>query len=687
MKHSHPSSRLAALLVLGLATGLATLRAQAEIIIDTFDDATAAEFWTPTWDTAPELAWAAQDAQGVATSGSLRVSADYFTPEDNGWEQMVITRTFETSVDGSQQVSVSVDVKVDPASALTLDGNYGYFELKRTDGSAIGGVNLTSTDWTTITFPLAATEGPLDGIIIQNGNGGFQGPIIYYLDNFKFDSSPPPPQTVIETFDDETTTEFWTPTWDTAPELVWDAQDAQGVATSGSLRVSADYFTPEDNGWEQMVITRTFDEPVEGSQHVSVSVDVKVDPASVPTLDGNYGYFELKRTDGSALGGVNLTSTDWTTITFPLAATEETISGIIIQNGNGGFQGPIIYYLDNLVFAQVAGEIVPPSLVIEENTAPGLKLYTSAPNENFQRQNIVYAPSEDWGNQLWWVNQPEPITYSVTWSDFPDRNTYAGFQGHIMLIPDSGMATGNPFPDYSDPNVILIEFQYVNTAGPDGTNGTPDDQVLARARFLHKVNEPNGNAMLYRGPNTNDLPVGILGELFAPSMLGTWSVTFHDNTSITLTAPDNATLTLSMPEENAVYFEPQGTGVSAQFGVMPNGGVPSAVGQSATLSGIKILRGSTVVVDESFPTATLDPEQWIVRARSEEGIFLVTPEVAFLLHWGLPDTGFTLNASEEVEGSWTVFGTPFPVGARRFVLVEDSVLPGQNAGFFRLTSP
>lgn len=490
---------------------------------------------------------------------------------------------------------------------------------------------------------------------------------------------------VIDTFDDDTTASTWTPTYNTTPELAWDAQDAGGSATSGSLRISADYFTPADNGWEQMVITRTFDTPVEGSLYVSVSVKVKVDPASVPATDGSYGYFEFKRLDGSAIGGVSLRSTNWTTITFPIAPTEGTLTGIIVQNGNGGFQGPIIYHLDNFVFTEATGGPSGPTLAIARNTTPGLKLYASAAGEAYQRQNIVYAPSEDLANLLWWVNQPEPITYSVTWADFPDKDAYRGFQGHIMLIADSAMGTGNPIPDYADPNVIMIEFQYVNTAGLDGTNGTPDDQVLAQARFLHKVNEPNGNGMLYRNPNTNGLPVGVLGQLQAPTMLGTWSVTFHNSTNLTLTAPNASTLDLVIPPENAPFFEPVTSGVSAQFGIMPNDG--ARVGQSATLSGIKITKGATVVVDDNFQTAPLDPAKWIVRARSAEGIFTVAPNIAYLISWNLPDAGFTFKGSPTVTGPSTISATPFQVGARRFVLADSSVLPGPNAGFFRLTNP
>lgn len=487
--------------------------------------------------------------------------------------------------------------------------------------------------------------------------------------------------TVIDTFDDAWSADAWAATWGSNPVLSWDPQDAQGGASSGSLRVEADYFTPAGDGWEQMVITRTFAEPLVGSDYVSVSVDVKVDPSSVPNSDGNYGYFELKRpSDATSMGGVNLTSTEWTTLTFTLPATEGQLNGIIIQNGSGTFQGPIVYYLDNFLFTASGTEPSAPTLTLSRNATPGLRLYASHPTEGYQRQNVVYVPSEDLNNQLWWQNQPDALTYAVTWAEFPDKTTYAGFQGHIMLPTDTG---GSTTPDWTDPNVVMLEFQYVNTPGPDETDGTEDDVVMAQARLLHKVNEANNNAMLYRTQaNAADGPVGVLGQVLAPSMLGTWSLRFQNNTEVTLTAPDGATAELVIPEEDALYFEPLAKGVTASFGVQPNS--VNRIGQSAVISRIRITKGPTVVVDEDFRSPELNPDEWVVRAQEPAGVFPVPADVAYLVSWPLPDTGFTLRTGPTVAGPWTTPFTPRLVGVRQVVLVNESALPSPASGFFQL---
>jgi len=664
-----------------LASVPGALAARADLIIDTFDNAEAVAKWSATWGTSPVLSLdAANSGGGGAGSGSLRVVADYFTSADDGWEQMVVTRTFDAPVVGSQFDAIAIDVRVDPASVANGAGQYGYFELKRPDGTGLGGVNLTSTSWTTVQFDLAATEGSLAGIIIQNGNGGFQGPVILQLDNLRF-IAPPAEQTVITRFDDPAEADVWTPTWGSSPVLAFDESNAGGgSATSGSLKVTADYFTPEGDGWEQAVITTTFLEPIVGADHVSVSVDIRVDPESVPTTGGQYGYFELKRPDGTAMGGVNLTSTNWATITFPIPPTEGSITGIIIQNGSGDFQGPVTYYLDNFVFTQRSGEVTRPTLAIARNTSPGLKLYASAPGQAYQRQNVVYVPSEDIGNGLWWVNQSEPVTYSVTWADFPDRNAATGFQGHIILSTDTG---GSNSPDWNDPNVILVEFQYAGHPGADGVSGNEDDEVRARARFLHKVNEANGNGMLYRTPeNAAAGPVGVLGEVWSTSMLGTWSLSFRNNTEIVMTSSDGATTTLTMPESEYTYYEPVSAGVSAQFGVQPN--ADSRIGLSAIISRIRIQKGTTTVVDEAFRDATLDEANWVVRAANAAGVFPLATDTDYLVSWNLPDEGFVLRSAAAIGGAWSEVTGAAQVGARRVVQVRRSALPGAAAGFFEL---
>jgi hypothetical protein len=189
--------------------------------------------------------------------------------------------------------------------------------------------------------------------------------------------------------------------------------------------------------------------------------------------------------------------------------------------------------------------------------------------------------------------------------------------------------------------------------------------------------------MLYRTQaNAAEGPVGVLGQVRAPSMLGTWSISFRNNTDVTLTASDGSTAALVIPAEDAALYEPVSKGVTASFGVQPNS--VNRIGLSAVISRIKIVKGSTVVVDEDFQSSELNADKWVVRAQEPGGVFPIPGDIAYLVSWALPDTGFTLRTGPSVTGPWTTPFTPRLVGVQRVTLVSQSALPSPTVGFFQL---
>lgn len=488
---------------------------------------------------------------------------------------------------------------------------------------------------------------------------------------------------IVEDFVDEfSVPDYWSGTWGTFPLLEWTDEDSAGSPNSGSMKLTGDYFTSADDGWEQMVVTRSFDAPVVGSDFSKISIDVKAHPDSVANLDGNYGYFELKRPDGSTFGGTNITSTEWTQITFDLAATEGEITGIIIQNGSGSFQGNVILQLDKLSFIPRSNEQgTAPALEMQSaKGTTGLRLTASAFGQAYQRQNVVYVPSEDWFNGIYWENQDGPMNYSITWADFPSGADHPGFQGHIMLTVDGA---GGTSPDWSDPNVIMIEFQYANAPGPDGLPDTEDDVLQARARFLHKIYEPQGNAMLYRTDPANG-PVGILGEVFSNDMNGKWSLIFNDLENVDILTPEGNSVSIQLPQESAEVFDGSLSlfGISALFGIQPNS--ETNVGQSAAISNLSITKGPNVLVDESFTELELNPDNWLVRAQDASGIYPIPSDLAYTLSWALPDAGYVLSIAPQLDGARTIFESTRLVGSRRTALIQWSDLPDGSQGFFIL---
>lgn len=383
MNSSNHIRKLTLTATAALAVAFGTLRVQAQdLIVDSFGTVATVTNWSATWGTTPTLSFSANNNDriaGAAGSGSLRVDAAYFTGA-GGWEQAVTLRTFTNAIKASQYKTVSVDVRVDPSSVATPAGQYGYFEVKHGSAAAsFGGINLTSTNWTTLTWNVPAATADITEIRIQLGSGDFQGPVIYEMDNFRFNA----PRTVINRFDtsaeiNDGVVDLWFSEWGTATAITFDPEDAGGStnATSGALKAYKD-FTGAPSGWQQMVIKiQDFNPAIASADHATVSVDVKIDPSSTPTAAGQYGYFELKHGSGAvAFGGVNLTRTNWTTYTWNIAAGTADIVQLRIQNGNGGFLGPITYYLDNFVFVQKVG-------------GPTLGILTS-PQDDMKRNEVV----------------------------------------------------------------------------------------------------------------------------------------------------------------------------------------------------------------------------------------------------------------------------------------------------------
>jgi len=265
----------------------------------------------------------------------------------------------------------------------------------------------------------------------------------------------------------------------------------------------------------------------------------------------------------------------------------------------------------------------------------------------------------------------------MTIADFPNGTTYGGHQAHMYLSP--GAPGTENSPDWNEPTCVLFEVK----ANANGT-GT--------GTFHYKTNAPNSNGpatldntttMYFNAAATNG-PVGQLGSVTGSSILGTWTVTFSQNTNITLTAPDNTTTSLVMPPEDAVQFAGD---VTAYFGAMP--GQFANIGQAVILRGAKITAGATTWLEDNFSVAPLDTLLWTVNASSAAAVVVVTPTDPYWVSWTTPSSGFTLQTNSTLNAtSWGDPGlTDTLVGTRKRVLIPGSALPSAGSGFFRLIKP
>jgi hypothetical protein len=276
-----------------------------------------------------------------------------------------------------------------------------------------------------------------------------------------------------------------------------------------------------------------------------------------------------------------------------------------------------------------------------------------------------------------------PVTYSLTITNYPDSK-HSGFQTHLFLISSPGNETT---PDWNEPSVVFLQIQ-------NNANGT------ATARFMYKTNDPGDNKMLWntqpggQGGTNNTFAVGTLAFLDSTNgPLGTWSLTFLNNTNITLTAPTGASTNFFFPDDLAIqvnFADP----LTAYFGVQKNGA--NNAGQVATFSRVQVIHPWNPI-DDTFPGPVLnsDPNaanRWRVVSDVPNDLYVVATNDVYWLSWTLPDLNFGLQVSPDLTAnSWVDPSLTDPnitntvvVGAIRKTLVPSTVLPSTNSSFFRM---
>ncbi len=496
---------------------------------------------------------------------------------------------------------------------------------------------------------------------------------------------------VISTFDDDSWISGMWPWWGGATySYSWDSsQDASNNPSSGSLKITAT-FTGEPGqqyaigaslagGWaynSSLTVTCAF--------FTNLVMDVLWDTNSTIATSTFFGSGDPQ---GLGLGLATPTwgqtwipnanqpvlaaTGTWERVVIPLNPTWPNVPALIFKKWFGGaLNGTITFWVDNIRFVPVAGPPPPPPTLTLTRVGnnKGLQLFTSAPGNLWQRQSIRTL-----GGEYSWYNAGDTMTYSFTLTNFPTAPDVQDFQAHIFLVPgEAGFnmpwGPGDSFIDWNATNAIFLRLQYESGAG---------NYVC---RFMYKTNQGSGNSMFFGA--------GMAAAVTNPVVLGTWSVTFANNTDFTLTGPGGASASGSLPEDVAALFE---NPLYAYFGVQPNS--EANIGRSATFSRIQILRGTQALIDDSFTTAPLDTvNTWAIVAVVPAGVVVVPQDAAYWLTWTLPDVGFGLQVSTNVVNpdSWVdadpELFTPRSIGGMRRVLVPFSV-PGENAGYFRLLKP
>jgi hypothetical protein len=497
---------------------------------------------------------------------------------------------------------------------------------------------------------------------------------------------------IVDQFDTDTTGDYANQGWGAAvPIIVWD--DTQNATTtvgpnnpgSGSALWSITWPTTAD----QIMVVRSFDngDALNLNNYTNISFDIMFDSSSATDGAGSYGELIVccvPSSDGwpsTALATYTSVVTNgngWIHVNLPINASSisklDDVTGVafnIQQNRTGAnLTGTTMYWLDNVIFGAYTNVPPPPKMsVAPVTTPPGLMIVAGGSGGTYTRGLMMAFDVTNGTRNFSWVGQgTTPVTYSQTMVSYPSTNY--PIQSAIFLVQNGNF--GDPGVDYDAANVAQLSI-YGNA---DGT---------ATGSFEYKTNQSGGNSQF----QVNSW------SLTAPSPVGTWSLTFVDDTNVTLSyvplsgVGGVSTNVVGFMGESDVqtYF---GNPLSVFMGNQQNG--DGNLGQSSTYSEFKI-SGITISppLDDVWSAQnSIDTTNWGIVDYSADNIFLVHPTDKYWVNWTVPASGFNLEVSTNLSTGWSDPGLISAVNTsvNTMVLLPSMAtnLPASGSVFFRLAN-
>ncbi len=491
---------------------------------------------------------------------------------------------------------------------------------------------------------------------------------------------------LVDQFNTDTTSSLVNLHYGTAsPVLTWDtnqnATTSMGPNTAGSGAIQWVIAWPTNN--DQVAVRRFFNNGnvLNLTLYTNISFDIKFDPSSATDGFGSYGAVEvdwIPQSDGwpstantpQAYATFTSANNGWQHVSLALSASSipklSTVTGLafkIQQNKTGqNLTGTTTFWIDNVILGALNQVLHPVMSLRQLKSAPGLTMVAPGGGNQFIRTLLMAVDSVNGVQNFSWVGSGStPVTYSTSIAAYPDTN-HTFFQSVIFLVPNGG--GGNPAIDYTAPNVAQLVV--MNRA--DGT---------ATGSFQYKTNQPNGNSQ-YVGS-------GNLATITCPSPLGTWSLTFLNDTNITMTGPGNISTNFNLPDAATaqIFANP----LTAYFGNQQNGANNSGQFSTYTEFAIKGVTASPEI-DEVFTNETsINTASWSVDSATPGDTFILQPTDKYWVSWTIPDTGFGFQVSTNLS-DWIDPGVNNLITterARAVVLpsMTDS-LPTSDPMYFRL---
>lgn len=474
--------------------------------------------------------------------------------------------------------------------------------------------------------------------------------------------------------------------------MSWDSgMDAGGDPNSGSLLFEATF--PASN---QQAFFGTFNNRYgydlagvhDATKYTNLTVQVHVDPSSALSTAGTYGDLQMGFYNGIFLGSQTIPASatnGWVRLVQPIDPSASGISAVgginfRIQSYDNYHNpiGTVKLWLDNLTMNVSPVQIPPPTLQSPDGTPqPGLNLFSAPSNgDRYQRTSLLALNSSG----TTWVGATAPVSYSVNIKSAP---AVAGYQTHLFLV--TGTAPNETSPDYNQTNLIWLNIE---NDGLGGANGI----------FRYKINEPNSNTNLFGAEYIGPASAGTLANVHSASVTGTWTLTFSQNTNVTILAPDGAIANFTIrPEVAAEFADPAADSnpnpVHIYVGAQPN--QTNSVGKQVVLGGFAYTNATTgATFSDDFSAPVLDTAIWKIAAQDANTVQQIPAGPAFFIKWSRPDNGFSLQTNGKLldPSAWTTLtgpnaGSPlstFTLFGQTWAYVPTSALNGAAPNYFRL---
>ncbi len=347
------------------------------------------------------------------------------------------------------------------------------------------------------------------------------------------------------------------------------------------------------------------------------------------------------------------------------APTQSKGPGFKIYNPSS-VSGTFNYWTANIKL--VANPVAtPPPTISLDKARPGLRQFGDV-TPSYNRQDIRTDTTPPGSKNIDWVGHPG-ATYSWTVVDFPGAAN-PNFQIALALTPDDPTGMTYADADWSATNCLWLQIQ-----------GNADGSV--RSSLAWKTNQPAGNSQMYSAS---------LGQLYqnfnTPTAIGTWSLSFPNDTTAVLTAPGGMSTTATLPPD--MFIVPYNN-ISCYLMTGMNN-YDALVGQSVTLSAFNITGVVNPVNEDltdgglSSPFLTLQSQQYGQNPTPVNQTFVQSSD-AYWLHWTLPDNNYFLVEKTTLQDAFWLdysLNAPFINGGGRWGLVSKAALPNPSTSYFAL---